>query len=171
VSDPSGRRRREPQPPQKQGCMSGCATGCAVGVVGLIALGAIGGIIGLATQKGTPEKKPEKSATSETWTKTHTPEWTQKLDLKVRGSFAALLNDDEPLYTAFYCDGKSTKVYVDRARWAELTRLQASNNLQFSVLLPHTNKTVIEYIDDKSGEKLATFTPKQRADSITIIHP
>ncbi|MDQ2921160.1 MAG: hypothetical protein M3R52_06080 [Acidobacteriota bacterium] len=76
-----------------------------------------------------------------------------------------------PLFTAISCNGKSTKIYINRSEWKKLKKFQAKNNLMFAALLPHTDDTVIEYLDDKSGEKLATFTAKQEIGSIKVVHP
>ncbi len=106
-----------------------------------------------------------------TWTKTSTPRWVDKLDPKVQTAYRNMLNESSPLYTGFYCDGNSTKVYINRSEWRLMNRFQATNNLMLSTMLPHTDSTVIEYIDDQSGEVLAKFTSQQPMGSIDVVHP
>jgi hypothetical protein len=104
------------------------------------------------------------------WTKTNTPGWATELPPEVEKMWRNLLNDADPLYTGLYSDGKSTKVFVSRSEWEKMNYFQARNNLLFAVLLPHTDETIIQFIDDKSGEQLAKFTPKQPFGTVKIVH-
>jgi hypothetical protein len=111
-------------------------------------------------------------STNELWTKSHVPAWVRSLDPKVRRAFGNMMHDSSPLYTGIFCDGNSTKAYINRSEWRQLTRFQASNHLGVvAAVLPHMDDTVIEFIDDSSGETLVQFTPTQSSDSIQIVHP
>lgn len=112
-----------------------------------------------------------RASLNERWTKSHTPAWARLLDTKVQTAFTEMMNDPSPLYSGFFCNGTSTKVYVNRAEWRQLTRFQATNNLMLAVLLPHTDNTLIGYVDDNTGEALAVFTPTQPSGSISVVHP
>ena len=116
---------------------------------------------------------PTTETESQRWTKTTTPEWATKLPAPINKFFSNAMKDGNPppLFTAIWCNGKSTKIYINRSEWKKLKKSQATNNLMFAALLPHTDDTVIEYLDDKSGEKLATFTAKQEIWSIKVVHP
>ena len=107
----------------------------------------------------------------ERWTKTHAPAWVSKLPPEVRKAFTDLMSNESPLYTGIVCTGRSTKVYVNRSEWKALNSFQASNHLMLVAVLPHTDDTMVEYIDDNSGEVLAGFQINQPSGSIDIVHP
>ncbi len=113
------------------------------------------------------EKPPLKAL----WTKTNTPEWVSRLSPEVKKAFSNMMNDKSPLYTGIFCNRYSIKFYINRSEWKDLTKFQATNQAMVAMVFPHTDETVIEFFDDKSGERLLTCTPKQKYDSINVVHP
>jgi len=71
-----------------------------------------------------------------------------------------MMNDKSPLYTGIFWSRDSITFYVNRSEWRELNRFQATNQTMLAVLLPHNDDTIIEFFDDKSGERLLNCTPK-----------
>jgi hypothetical protein len=98
----------------------------------LIACGGGGGKQGAGTTKPSGQEKPPPK---ELWTKTDTPEWVGKLPPDVKAAFSNMMNDQSPLYTGIFCNGKLTKVYINRSEWKELSKFQATKcNLSYTVL-------------------------------------
>ena len=85
--------------------------------------------------------------------------------------FENIMSDTYPSYSGIRCDGASMKVYVVRSEWSKLSSFQAKNTLMLASLLPHTDNTDIQYIDDRNGQVLARFTMKQPMGSIAVVHP
>ena len=133
----------------------------------IVCLGMLFLLVNLTSTKRGTAIDASGSASSRKWTKDHTPEWALNLSETKRNAFGRMMIDPSPLYTAFYCDPDTTIVYVNRKEWRALTRFQANNNLMFGVLLPHNDQTEIRYIDDETGDVLATFTAKQPGNTIT----
>ena len=161
---------RQSQPKSTSLLVMLCVSGVVAPIVAILIFTAIANQAG--SHRHSPEQRSQRSSLAGLWTKTSKPGWVHRLDPKVQTAFSNMMNDKSPLYTGFYCDEKSTKVYVNRVEWRQLNRFQAGNQLGiFSTLLPHTNNTVIELIDDNTQETLVQFTPDQKMDSIDIVHP
>jgi hypothetical protein len=106
-----------------------------------------------------------------TWKPFEEPAWVEQMPAKSRDFWRSLLKDKEPLYTAVRISEEGIRVSVARTEWGKLTAVQARNHLMFAVMLPHEDQTPMEYVDDTTGERLATFTAKTPVDTIRVVHP
>jgi hypothetical protein len=117
------------------------------------------------------EAKPQR------WTKTNRAKWVDKWSEGEHGKillkgWGDILNHPSPLYTGIACNGSQTKIYINRKEWKEYTEQTVRNHFMVAAgLLPNKDDTVIQYIDDDSGEVLARFTPRTKGRDVEVVHP
>jgi hypothetical protein len=127
--------------------------------------------------RSVPTQDMRQGSANAVWTKTHKPAWVHKLEEVGGGDLVKgwdkMLSADDPLETGIRRDFSANRntIYVNRTRWSGLTRFQAGNNLMFGALLPSDDQTIIEYVDDQSGQTLATFKRTTPMGQIQIVHP
>jgi|SRR5579883_1266974 len=174
-----GRYRQQQKRPGCIGTLLGCGLLVVVGLVGLAVLvGVVVSRIPTGTDRqptGTESTKPTdpaiKASTRERWTKSHRPAWVERQDPEVTKAWEKIMADDNPVFTGFVCTGNEIKAYINRNGWRTLNAFQANNQAMLMSLLPHTDDTRVQFIDDTSGEILADFRMKDKGSDIHVVHP